>query len=108
MSPSPGARASASLRSHAPRAACALPVPPLPLARQGVLLPPHRPKLQPAPYDKHRVTVSGEVAVGDLARPEQIHLAFADNVNEMQVLFVCGDAEKRVVRSGMGWTRRMR
>jgi acid phosphatase type 7 len=55
----------------------------------------------PLPHGKHRVAVSGEVAVGDPARPEQVHLAFADNVNEMRVMFVCGDAEKRVVRYGL-------
>ncbi|TVU40268.1 hypothetical protein EJB05_13724 [Eragrostis curvula] len=55
----------------------------------------------PLPHGKHRVAVSGEVAVGDPALPEQLHLAFADGVDEMRVMFVCGDGDKRVVRYGL-------
>ncbi|XP_066380965.1 probable inactive purple acid phosphatase 2 [Miscanthus floridulus] len=55
----------------------------------------------PLPHGKHRVAVSGEVSVGDPARPEQVHLAFADGIDEMRVLFVCGDRGKRVVRYGL-------
>ncbi|GJN10528.1 hypothetical protein PR202_ga28627 [Eleusine coracana subsp. coracana] len=55
----------------------------------------------PLPHGKHRVAVSGEVQVGDPALPEQLHLAFANNVDEMRVLFVCGDSGKRVVRYGL-------
>ncbi|RLM86745.1 putative inactive purple acid phosphatase 2 [Panicum miliaceum] len=54
----------------------------------------------PLPHGKHRVAVSGEVYVGDPARPEQVHLAFADAVDEMRVMFLCGDGGKRVVRYG--------
>ena len=45
----------------------------------------------PLPHGKHRVAVSADVSVGDPASPEKVHLAFADGVDEMQVLFVCGD-----------------
>ncbi|KAL6647215.1 hypothetical protein ACP70R_014652 [Stipagrostis hirtigluma subsp. patula] len=55
----------------------------------------------PLPHGKHRVAVSGEVSVGDPARPEQVHLAFTDEVDEMRVMFVCGDGGKRVVRYGL-------
>ncbi|CAO1939295.1 unnamed protein product [Urochloa humidicola] len=55
----------------------------------------------PLPHGKHRVAVSGEVSVGDPAQPQQVHLAFADGVDEMRVLFLCGDGGKRVVRYGL-------
>ncbi|RLN34539.1 putative inactive purple acid phosphatase 2 [Panicum miliaceum] len=55
----------------------------------------------PLPHGKHRVAVSGEVSVGDPASPEQVHLAFADAVDEMRVMFLCGDGGKRVVRYGL-------
>nr|CAB3455475.1 unnamed protein product [Digitaria exilis] len=55
----------------------------------------------PLPHGKHRVAVSGDVSVGDPARPEQVHLAFADAVDEMRVMFLCGDDGKRVVRYGL-------
>lgn len=55
----------------------------------------------PLPHGKHRVAVSDEVSVGDPALPEQLHLAFADGVDEMRVMFVCGDGDKRVVRYGL-------
>lgn len=55
----------------------------------------------PLPHGKHRVAVSGDVSVGDPARPEQVHLAFADAVDEMRVMFLCGDGGKRVVRYGL-------
>ncbi|KAK3124185.1 hypothetical protein QOZ80_7BG0583060 [Eleusine coracana subsp. coracana] len=56
----------------------------------------------PLPHAKHRIAVSGEVVGGDPARPEQVHLAFADRDDEMRVMFVCGDGGKRVVRYGLG------
>lgn len=55
----------------------------------------------PLPHGKHRVAVSADVSVGDPARPEQLHLAFADEVDEMRVLFVCGDRGERVVKYGL-------
>ena len=55
----------------------------------------------PLPHGKHRVAVSAGVSVGDPASPEQVHLAFADAVDEMRVLFVCGDRGERVVRYGL-------
>ncbi|KAG2639461.1 hypothetical protein PVAP13_2KG010600 [Panicum virgatum] len=55
----------------------------------------------PLPHGKHRVAVSAEVSVGDPARPEQVHLAFADAVDEMRVMFLCGDGGRRVVRYGL-------
>ncbi|KAL6880329.1 hypothetical protein ACP4OV_011894 [Aristida adscensionis] len=56
----------------------------------------------PLPHGKHRVAVSGDVSVGDPALPEQVHLAFADAVDEMRVMFVCGDGGERTVRYGLG------
>uniref|UniRef100_A0ACD5UP23 Uncharacterized protein n=1 Tax=Avena sativa TaxID=4498 RepID=A0ACD5UP23_AVESA len=57
----------------------------------------------PLPHGRHRVAVSGDVAFeGSAARPEQVHLAFADSVDEMRVMFVCADAGKRSVRYGLG------
>ncbi|KAF8699007.1 hypothetical protein HU200_034839 [Digitaria exilis] len=55
----------------------------------------------PLPHGKHRVAVSGDVSVGDPACPEQVHLAFTDAVDEMRVMFLCGDDGKRVVRYGL-------
>jgi hypothetical protein len=37
---------------------------------------------------------------GSGARPAQLHLAFTDEVDEMRVLFVCGDGGRRFVRYG--------
>ncbi|KAG8095733.1 hypothetical protein GUJ93_ZPchr0013g36743 [Zizania palustris] len=55
----------------------------------------------PLPHGHHRVAVSGEIAF-ESARPDQVHLAFADRVDEMRVIFVCADGAKRVVRYGPG------
>ncbi|CAN6222154.1 unnamed protein product [Urochloa humidicola] len=55
----------------------------------------------PLPHGKHRVAVSAEVSVGDPAIPQQVHLAFADGIDEMRVMFLCGDGGKRVVRYGL-------
>jgi len=55
----------------------------------------------PLPHGKHCVAVSADVSVGDPSNPEQVHLAFADGVDEMRVLFVCGDRGERVVRYGL-------
>jgi hypothetical protein len=57
----------------------------------------------PLPHGRHRVAVSGDVAFdGSAARPEQVHLAFADGVDEMRVMFVCADGGERSVRYGLG------
>jgi hypothetical protein len=55
----------------------------------------------PLPRGRHRVAASGDVSVGDPARPQQVHLAFADAADEMRVMFLCGDARERVVRYGL-------
>ncbi|KAL5197924.1 hypothetical protein ABZP36_001436 [Zizania latifolia] len=91
-----------------PQPACALPVPTLPLARQGVLLPVYHHvdhDGNPLSHGRHRVAVSGDVAF-DSARPDHVHLAFADRVDEMRVMFVCADGGKRVVRYRPGKERK--
>ncbi|KAK3166529.1 hypothetical protein QOZ80_1AG0046920 [Eleusine coracana subsp. coracana] len=56
----------------------------------------------PLPDATHRAAVSGNVSYeGAGARPTQLHLAFADEVNQMRVLFVCGDDGRRSVRYGL-------
>uniref|UniRef100_A0A0E0LGA3 Purple acid phosphatase n=1 Tax=Oryza punctata TaxID=4537 RepID=A0A0E0LGA3_ORYPU len=54
----------------------------------------------PLPHGRHRVAVSGEVAFDSPALPDQVHLSFANGVDEMRVMFVCGDGGRRVVRYG--------
>jgi hypothetical protein len=56
----------------------------------------------PRARGRHRAAAaSADVSVGDPARPQQVHLAFADAADEMRVLFLCGDAGVRVVRYGL-------
>ncbi|KQK21179.1 probable inactive purple acid phosphatase 2 [Brachypodium distachyon] len=54
----------------------------------------------PLPHGRHRVAASADVSIA-AARPEQVHLAFADGVDEMRVMFVCADQGKRAVRYGL-------
>ncbi|KAH0913228.1 hypothetical protein HID58_036549 [Brassica napus] len=56
----------------------------------------------PLPGTKHLLAESEQVGFGSagVGRPEQIHLAFEDKVNRMQVTFVAGDGEERFVRYG--------
>ncbi|XP_020189875.1 probable inactive purple acid phosphatase 2 [Aegilops tauschii subsp. strangulata] len=57
--------------------------------------------VDPLPDASRRAAVSGNVAYeGSGARPAQLHLAFTDEVDEMRVLFVCGDGGRRSVRYG--------
>lgn len=61
----------------------------------------------PLPDARHRVAMSGLVAYERAAgsRPQQLHLAFSDEVDEMRVVFVCGDGGRRVVRYGLAGRR---
>jgi hypothetical protein len=60
----------------------------------------------PVPDASHRAAVSGNVTYkGSGARPAQLHLAFTDEVDEMRVLFVCGDDGGRFVRYGLAGRR---
>lgn len=56
----------------------------------------------PLPGTKHLLAESEQVGFGSggVGMPEQIHLAFEDKVNRMQVTFVAGDGEERFVRYG--------
>ncbi|CAN0929470.1 Probable inactive purple acid phosphatase 2, partial [Linum grandiflorum] len=51
----------------------------------------------PIPASKHQLAESGHVGFGS-GKPEQIHLAFTDEEDEMRVMFVAGDGEQRKVR----------
>jgi acid phosphatase type 7 len=53
----------------------------------------------PLPDTSHRAAVSGNVPFeGAGVQPAQLHQAFTDEVDQMRVMFVCGDAGRRSVR----------
>ncbi|XP_010523486.1 PREDICTED: probable inactive purple acid phosphatase 2 [Tarenaya hassleriana] len=55
----------------------------------------------PLPGTRHLLAESEQLTFGSaVGRPEQIHLAYTDAVDEMRVMFVAGDGEERYVRYG--------
>ena len=52
----------------------------------------------PLPGTAHLLAKSVEVGFGSSRMPEQIHLGFTENVNEMRVMFLTGDPKERGVR----------
>ncbi|XP_010502357.1 PREDICTED: probable inactive purple acid phosphatase 9 [Camelina sativa] len=55
----------------------------------------------PLPGTRHLLTESNQLNFRFAAnRPEQIHLGYTDNTNEMRVMFVTGDGEEREARYG--------
>ncbi|CAL0331245.1 unnamed protein product [Lupinus luteus] len=54
----------------------------------------------PLPQTKNLVAESGEVSFEPGRGPEQIHLAFADDVDAMRVMYVSGDVRETYVRYG--------
>lgn len=55
----------------------------------------------PLPQTKHRLAVSEEIGFGPgKLGPDQVHLAFTDQIDEMRVMFVMGDNSPGVVRYG--------
>ncbi|KAK4261029.1 hypothetical protein QN277_004082 [Acacia crassicarpa] len=54
----------------------------------------------PLPGTKHLLASSQELAFESGRGPEQIHLAFTDNEDEMRVMFVTGDAKETYVKYG--------
>lgn len=54
----------------------------------------------PLPGSKHILATSQEVGFESGRGPDQIHLAFTDNDDEMRVMFVTGDPKERHVRYG--------
>lgn len=56
----------------------------------------------PLPGTEHLLAESEEVGFGTGGGPEQIHLAFTDNEDEMRVMFVTEDVAVRTVKYGLG------
>ncbi|OIV94244.1 hypothetical protein TanjilG_08542 [Lupinus angustifolius] len=54
----------------------------------------------PLPQTKNLIAESGEVSFEPGRGPEQIHLAFADDVDAMRVMYVSGDVRETYVRYG--------
>ncbi|KAF7809059.1 putative inactive purple acid phosphatase 2 [Senna tora] len=54
----------------------------------------------PLPGSKHLLATSPEIGFEPGRGPEQIHLAFTENEDEMRVMFVTGDPKQRSVRYG--------
>ncbi|KAF3949507.1 hypothetical protein CMV_024627 [Castanea mollissima] len=55
----------------------------------------------PLPGTAHLLAKSAEVGFGSGRVPEQIHLGFTENADEMRVMFLTGDSEERRVRYGL-------
>ncbi|MQL87399.1 hypothetical protein Taro_019950 [Colocasia esculenta] len=55
----------------------------------------------PLPRTRHLLGASEEVGFAAGRGPDQIHLAFTDREDEMRVMFVTGDGEKRHVKYGV-------
>lgn len=53
------------------------------------------------PVTKHKLAVSEEVRFENALGPDQVHLAFTDQVDEMRVMFVMGDGLAGWVRYGV-------
>ncbi|KAJ4805922.1 Purple acid phosphatase [Rhynchospora pubera] len=55
----------------------------------------------PLPQTKHKLAVSEEIGFASGLGPEQIHLSFTDNEDEMRVMFITADGKENIVRYGL-------
>ena len=53
------------------------------------------------PGTAHLLAKSGEVGFGSSRVPDQVHLGFTENVDEMRVMFLTGDPKEMGVRFGV-------